>query len=220
MIMELTRILCISRLSRVVSSRLTLRRCYLTTSRTEKTLRPGLCPPTAAHCTPRTSSWSSLSSAACGGPHSLVYTSYVQRSSVSWRTPCPVTAAQNPPGCSRSIHTTSRLNVLLPPHVWLFIKPLQKLFAIILGRSIRNWWKALPGNKRELFKETVRRNKWKLFLGAGTLGAVIILFYFTNLEETPITGRSRLLVFKKEDYDLLTSVEYENVSATLEQALS
>ncbi|KAM4640623.1 metalloendopeptidase OMA1, mitochondrial [Discoglossus pictus] len=111
---------------------------------------------------------------------------------------------------TRPIHTSSRLNVL-PPHVWLLIKPAQKLFAIIVGRSVRQWWKALPANKRELFKENVKRNKWKLSLSVTALGIVFILFYFTHLEQSPITGRSRLLVFRKEQYKFLTNLEQENL---------
>ncbi|KAM4722949.1 metalloendopeptidase OMA1, mitochondrial [Rhinophrynus dorsalis] len=111
----------------------------------------------------------------------------------------------------RPIHTSARLNVLLPPHVWLLLKPAQKLFAIILGRSVRKWWRALPANKQELFKENVKRNKWKLVLSVGALGIIFILFYSTHLEESPITGRSRLLLFRKEHYDLLTKVEYESL---------
>ncbi|XP_053549600.1 metalloendopeptidase OMA1, mitochondrial [Bombina bombina] len=111
---------------------------------------------------------------------------------------------------SRQIHTSSRLNVL-PPHVWLIIKPAQKLFAIIIGRSIRKWWKTLPTNKRELFKESLKRNKWKISLSVGALGIIFILFYFTHLEESPITGRNRLLVFRKEHYDFLNKFEYENL---------
>ncbi|XP_077134672.1 metalloendopeptidase OMA1, mitochondrial isoform X2 [Ranitomeya variabilis] len=215
--MEAARILCICRqricsLNRLVSSRLTLHSNFLNASNTRRT----------EHF-PRTGqyrpSWPSPSispiakSAVCGGHSQVVYTSYIQSAGVSSQLP------QNNPWGIRSIHTTRRLSVLLPPHIWLLIKPLQKLLAIILGRSVRRWWKALPANKRQLFKESVRRNKWKLSLGAGALGCVIILFYFTNLEETPITGRSRLLVFRKEDYNLLTSMEYENLMEEFKDVL-
>lgn len=112
---------------------------------------------------------------------------------------------------NRRIHTSPRANLLIPPPVWLLLKPAQKLFAIIIGRSFRKWWKALPPNKQDLFKENVRRNKWKLLASLGALGVGFILFYFTHLEESPITGRSRLLVFRKEHYDFLTKLEYEGL---------
>lgn len=78
-------------------------------------------------------------------------------------------------------------------------------------RSIRKWWKALPPNKRELFKESVRTNKWKILLGVSSLGVLFVVFYFTHLEETPITGRARLLVFGKEHLRQLSQVEYSMV---------
>ncbi|XP_078526109.1 metalloendopeptidase OMA1, mitochondrial isoform X2 [Lissotriton helveticus] len=112
---------------------------------------------------------------------------------------------------NRHIHTSPRANLLIPPQVWLLLKPAQKLFVIIIGRSFRKWWKALPPNKQDLFKENVRRHKWKLLTSLGALGVVFILFYFTHLEESPITGRSRLLVFRKEHYDYLTNLEYEGL---------
>ncbi|NXN16321.1 OMA1 Metalloendopeptidase, partial [Indicator maculatus] len=92
---------------------------------------------------------------------------------------------------------------------WIIIKPAQKLLAIILGRSIRNWWKALPPNKRELLKERARKNKWKILLGVSSLGVLFVVFYFTHLEETPMTGRPRLLVFGKEHFRELSQMEYD-----------
>ncbi|XP_077189680.1 metalloendopeptidase OMA1, mitochondrial isoform X2 [Paroedura picta] len=74
--------------------------------------------------------------------------------------------------------------------------------------SIRKWWHALPPNKKELFKEAVRRNKWKIVLGLCSFGIIYIMFYFTHLEETPITGRARLLVFGKKHFTELSQIEY------------
>uniref|UniRef100_A0A803W5T4 Metalloendopeptidase OMA1, mitochondrial n=1 Tax=Ficedula albicollis TaxID=59894 RepID=A0A803W5T4_FICAL len=108
-----------------------------------------------------------------------------------------------------SFHTSTSLQAAPVPLFWIIVKPAQKLFAIILGRSIRNWWKALPPNKRELFKESARKNKWKILLGVSSLGVVFVMFYFTHLEETPITGRARLLVFGKEHFRELSQMEYD-----------
>lgn len=108
----------------------------------------------------------------------------------------------------RSFRTSPSLRAAPFPLFWIIIKPVQKLFAILVGRSIRKWWKALPPNKRELFKESVRTNKWKILLGVSSLGVLFVVFYFTHLEETPITGRARLLVFGKEHLRQLSQVEY------------
>ncbi|KAM6066183.1 PREDICTED: metalloendopeptidase OMA1, mitochondrial [Chlamydotis macqueenii] len=109
---------------------------------------------------------------------------------------------------TRSFHTSPSFQAA-PVLFWIIVKPAQKLFAIILGRSIRNWWKALPPNKRELFKESARKNKWKILLGVSSLGVLFVVFYFTHLEETPITGRTRLLVFGKEHFRELSQLEYD-----------
>ncbi|NXC43805.1 OMA1 Metalloendopeptidase, partial [Penelope pileata] len=108
----------------------------------------------------------------------------------------------------RSFHTSPSLQAAPFPVLWVFLKPVQKLLAIIVGRSIRKWWKALPPNKRELFKENVRKNKWKILLSVSSLGVLFVVFYFTHLEETPITGRARLLVFGKEHFGQLSQIEY------------
>ncbi|XP_019147432.1 metalloendopeptidase OMA1, mitochondrial [Corvus cornix cornix] len=109
----------------------------------------------------------------------------------------------------RSFHTSPSLQAAPVPLFWIIVKPAQKLFAIILGRSIRKWWKALPPDKRELFKESARKNKWKILLGVSSLGVVFVMFYFTHLEETPITGRTRLMVFGKEHFKELSEMEYD-----------
>ncbi|XP_057265296.1 metalloendopeptidase OMA1, mitochondrial isoform X2 [Pezoporus wallicus] len=109
----------------------------------------------------------------------------------------------------RSLHTSPSFQAAPAPLFWIIVKPAQKLFAILLGRSIRNWWKALPPNKRELFKEHARQNKWKILLSVSSFGVLFIVFYFTHLEETPITGRPRLLVFGKEHFRELSQMEYK-----------
>ncbi|XP_061209336.1 metalloendopeptidase OMA1, mitochondrial isoform X1 [Neopsephotus bourkii] len=109
----------------------------------------------------------------------------------------------------RPLHTSPPFQAAPAPLFWIIVKPAQKLFAILLGRSIRNWWKALPPNKRELFKEHARQNKWKILLSVSSFGVLFIVFYFTHLEETPITGRPRLLVFGKEHFRELSQMEYK-----------
>ncbi|XP_003411205.1 metalloendopeptidase OMA1, mitochondrial isoform X1 [Loxodonta africana] len=109
----------------------------------------------------------------------------------------------------RSFHTSPCFQAAPVPLLLIILKPVQKLFAIIVGRGIRKWWQALPPNKKELFKESVRRNKWKLFLGLSTFGLLFIMFYFTHLEVSPITGRSKLRLLGKEHFRYLSELEYE-----------
>ncbi|XP_007260718.3 metalloendopeptidase OMA1, mitochondrial isoform X2 [Astyanax mexicanus] len=101
---------------------------------------------------------------------------------------------------AKLLHTSAGLRALPAPVLWLVFKPLQKLAAIILGRSIRKWWKALPPNKKQLFREWVWQRRWHLVAAGAGLMLITSLFLFTHLEESPITGRTRLLVFSKESF--------------------
>lgn len=110
---------------------------------------------------------------------------------------------------TRHFHTSPRFQAAPVPLLLVILKPVQKLLAIIIGRGIRKWWHALPPNKKELFKESVRKNKWKIFLGLSSFGFLFVVFYFTHLEESPITGRRKLLLLGKEHFSLLSELEYE-----------
>ncbi|OBS66417.1 hypothetical protein A6R68_05042 [Neotoma lepida] len=108
-----------------------------------------------------------------------------------------------------SFHTSPRVLAAPVPLLLLILKPVQKLLAIIVGRGIRKWWQALPPNKKELFKDSVKKNKWKLLLGLSASGLLFVVFYFTHLEVSPVTGRSKLLLLGKEHFRLLSDLEYK-----------
>ncbi|KAL1776481.1 hypothetical protein HispidOSU_009343 [Sigmodon hispidus] len=123
-------------------------------------------------------------------------------------------AASCPPSCpavraARSFHRSPPLQAAPVPLLLLILKPVQKLLAIIVGRGIRKWWQALPPNKKELFKASVKKNKWKLLLGLSASGLLFMVFYFTHLEVSPVTGRSKLLLLGKEHFKLLSDLEYK-----------
>ncbi|XP_044920531.1 metalloendopeptidase OMA1, mitochondrial [Mustela nigripes] len=109
----------------------------------------------------------------------------------------------------RSFHTSPQFQAAPVPLLLIILKPVQKLFAIIVGRGIRKWWQALPPNKKELFKESLRKNKWKLLLCFSSFGLLFVAFYFTHLEVSPVTGRRKLLLLGKEHFRLLSELEYE-----------
>uniref|UniRef100_A0A8C0Y183 Metalloendopeptidase OMA1, mitochondrial n=1 Tax=Cyprinus carpio carpio TaxID=630221 RepID=A0A8C0Y183_CYPCA len=122
-----------------------------------------------------------------------------------------ITAVRPPAdgGPTRGFHTSGRLRALPAPLIWMVLKPLQKLMAIILGRSIRKWWLALPPNKKQLFREWTWRRRWHLVgAGAGLL-LFVSLCLLTHLDESPVTGRTRLLVFSRESFMELAQVTAE-----------
>lgn len=101
--------------------------------------------------------------------------------------------------CGR-FHTSASRRAIPAPLVWMVLKPIQKLVAIILGRSIRKWWVALPDNRRELLREWMWLRRWSLAAGASVALVILAVLLFTHLDESPLTGRIRLLVFSKENF--------------------
>lgn len=131
-------------------------------------------------------------------PKSLSLTSRSRRLGNEFKSPIQAVPVIIQP--TREFHTSGRLKALPAPIIWLVLKPIQKLVAIILGRSIRKWWLALPANKKQLFREWMRRRRWHLAgAGAGFMFFISLLF-LTHLDESPVTGRSRLLVFSRENF--------------------
>ncbi|XP_069006687.1 metalloendopeptidase OMA1, mitochondrial isoform X1 [Embiotoca jacksoni] len=106
-------------------------------------------------------------------------------------------------------HTSARLRALPVPLIWMVIKPLQKLLAVIVGRSIRKWWVALPDNRRELMRQWAWQRRWHLAAGAGVAMVIVALLLLTHLDESPVTGRTRLLVFSRENYMELAALTSE-----------
>ncbi|KAM3620587.1 uncharacterized protein V6R79_025671 [Siganus canaliculatus] len=110
----------------------------------------------------------------------------------------------------RHFHTSAPVRALPAPLVWLVLKPLQKLFAIILGRSIRKWWVSLPGNRRQLIREWAWQRRWHLAAGASVAMVIITLLLLTHLDESPVTGRTRIQVFSRENYMELAALTSES----------
>nr|XP_061790666.1 metalloendopeptidase OMA1, mitochondrial [Nerophis lumbriciformis] len=107
---------------------------------------------------------------------------------------------------AHQFRTSARVQALPAPLIWMVLKPVQKLIAIILGRSLRKWWVALPDNRRELFRQWAWRQRWRLAAAAGMAAAVTVLLIFTHLDQSPLTGRTRLLVFSRQNYMELAAV--------------
>uniref|UniRef100_A0A665VVF9 Metalloendopeptidase OMA1, mitochondrial n=1 Tax=Echeneis naucrates TaxID=173247 RepID=A0A665VVF9_ECHNA len=110
---------------------------------------------------------------------------------------------------SGHFHSSAPLRALPAPLIWMVLKPLQKLMAIILGRSIRKWWVALPDNRRQLIQEWAWRQRWHLAAMAGVAVVIVALLLLTHLDESPVTGRTRLLVFSRENYLELAALTSE-----------
>lgn len=77
---------------------------------------------------------------------------------------------------------------------------LQTLWPLSVYRSIRKWWVALPANRRQLLREWAWHRRWHLAAGAGVAMVIVALLLLTHLDESPVTGRTRLVVFSRENY--------------------
>lgn len=103
---------------------------------------------------------------------------------------------------SRSFRTSERRNI--PPVLLVVLRPLSKFGAALIGRGIRKWWQSLPPNKRLFVREKVRAQRSKIMIGTILLGGGAVAFYVSHLEETPISKRTRFVLFGPELYDSLS----------------
>ncbi|XP_026161283.1 metalloendopeptidase OMA1, mitochondrial [Mastacembelus armatus] len=125
------------------------------------------------------------------------------------KTTSPLQPGPVPTQSGHRFHTSAPVRALPAPLIWMVLKPLQKLIAIILGRSIRKWWVALPDNRRQLMREWAWRRRWHLATGIGVAMVIVALLLLTHLDESPVTGRTRLLVFSRENYMELAALTSE-----------
>nr|XP_019936154.1 PREDICTED: metalloendopeptidase OMA1, mitochondrial [Paralichthys olivaceus] len=95
----------------------------------------------------------------------------------------------------------------------------QSLWPVFVCRSIRKWWASLPSNRRQLMHEWVWRRRWHLAAGAGVAMVIAALLLLTHLDESPLTGRIRLLVFSKETYMELAALTSEAYMQEFEELL-
>lgn len=65
---------------------------------------------------------------------------------------------------------------------------------------------ALPANRQELFRQWAWQRRWHLAACVAVAMVIVSLFLLTHLDETPVTGRTRLLVFSRESYMELAAI--------------
>ena len=112
--------------------------------------------------------------------------------------------------CRRQF-STSTPKQAIPPLLWMFLKPITKLGAILAGRGFRKWWTALPQMKKQIFIDHLKRNRTRYGLFTTISGGSMLAFYQSHLEYTPITHRKRFVLFKNYQLKEIESIEKENV---------
>ncbi|XP_022089277.1 metalloendopeptidase OMA1, mitochondrial-like [Acanthaster planci] len=109
---------------------------------------------------------------------------------------------------------TSPPRQAIPPLlVLLFVKPIAKLTAILSGRTFRNWWRALPHNKRQYFYESLGRHKYKILATLLGLTGVCSVYYYSHLQTTPFTNRKRFIAFTDSQFKKIAASEYEKMKS-------
>ena len=73
------------------------------------------------------------------------------------------------------------------PIFGFILKPLSRVFAILVGRGIKKWWSILPPNKKQLFFHHVIKNKYKY---AGKFLFILTIKYYL-----PVKFQNIFLIF-------------------------
>lgn len=95
-------------------------------------------------------------------------------------------------------HTSQQRCV--PPIIWIFIKPIAKLVALLSGRTARKWWQRLPAEERQNVWSKIKQ-RWYLFAGlVAALAGSSVAYYQAHIEETPLTGRKRFIALTHDQY--------------------
>ncbi|XP_043192105.1 metalloendopeptidase OMA1, mitochondrial-like [Amphibalanus amphitrite] len=113
--------------------------------------------------------------------------------------------------CQRAaaLRTSAPRPAPLPPAVWLVLRPITKLAAVLFGRAYRKWWQALPKNKRAVFMASVRRNRRKIAAASALVGGLSLNYYYSHLQTTPVTGRTRFVAFTPEQIVKISQEGFE-----------
>lgn len=93
----------------------------------------------------------------------------------------------------RSFHTTQCHRT--PKVILLFIRPIASALS---GRLFRRWWQKKDEAERRRYLNFFTRNKLRILTGVGLYFSLLVLYYFFNLEETPITQRRRFMAFTND----------------------
>lgn len=112
--------------------------------------------------------------------------------------------------------STTNINRAIPPLIWLIAKPITKLGAIIAGRGFRKWWTSLPKIKRKIFLTHLIRNRVRYGSGVGLTTFTGFVFYDSHIQETPLTGRKRFILFTNEQLTEIEKLEQQQLLAIYE----
>ncbi|XP_011057897.1 PREDICTED: metalloendopeptidase OMA1, mitochondrial-like [Acromyrmex echinatior] len=89
-------------------------------------------------------------------------------------------------------------NLHIPPLVAMLLRPVLRIGALFMGRSMKKWWTRKSGQEKEEYKRWFGERS-NVFLGCfGLYSLMLILYYITHLKTDPLTKRSRFIIFNQE----------------------
>jgi len=71
----------------------------------------------------------------------------------------------------------------------------------------------LPKGKKEIIINHLSRNKYRYSIGIGGSSLGVLVFYETHLQQTPITGRTRFVIFNSAQLADIEEIERTMVIA-------
>lgn len=82
-----------------------------------------------------------------------------------------------------------------PKLILLFIRPIA---AALSGRVFRRWWQKKDEAERSKYSLWFKKNRSRFLAVIGLYFGSLVLYYFYNIEETPITKRKRFMAFTND----------------------
>ncbi|XP_063437404.1 metalloendopeptidase OMA1, mitochondrial-like [Mytilus trossulus] len=115
-------------------------------------------------------------------------------------------------------HTSSRKQAI-GPHLWVVVKLAMKGASVISGRGFRQWWKTLPDHKRLHFIHLSKKQWKEILLAISGISVLGSLYYWSHIQEAPITGRRRFIAFTDNQFQRVMKIEAEQLQEQLKEKI-
>lgn len=103
------------------------------------------------------------------------------------------------------------------PQFLLLFAPVSRFLVAIGARLTRSWWSRLTPERREAIKASLRKNRKYFYTVLGGVTLFGAGFYFSHIEEAPLTQRRRFVLFPREKVLSIIENEKENIAEMFKQ---
>ncbi|KAL5020934.1 hypothetical protein ScPMuIL_000089 [Solemya velum] len=118
-------------------------------------------------------------------------------------------------GQTRAFHFTRRNDV--PPIIWVVVRPIANIIAILAGRGLRKWWQKLAPSQQQKFWQLLKSRWYLVGGGIALVPAGGVIYYISHLEESPITERKRFIAFTHEQFMSICEFEAKALQETYKE---